>query len=634
MAHNSAIIISNCMEAAMHIWITSLQRLRLDWQQVLTTHLVYAVLGLVLFTPLLGLLGRLLLMLSDKPALADQDIVWFLLSPAGMVALVLLAALLLTIAGFEQATLMTLGAGRSQGMHLGTVSALRHTAAYAHFIFAFTLRLVLRVLLLTVPFLAIAGGIAWLLLTDYDINYYLNEQPPVFWVAAVSIGLLLLVMLALLVYRLIGWSLALPLVLFAGITPAQSFAESERITRWRSRRILIVLGLWVLLAVLLGSVLLGIIQQLGAWVVPLFFDSMMWLVPVLGAFMVLWLCGNFLMTAFTSGSLAYLLLGCYEAYGPGTATPDMHALQQRDAAGGWHLTRVWLVLLLLGGAAGATLLGYWLLQGIEPGARVTVVAHRGAAGAAPENTLAAVRRAIEAGTDWVEIDVQETLDGEVVVIHDSDFMKLAGNPLKVWDGTLAQVQDIDVGSWFAPAFSAERVPRLADVLEEVRGKARLVIELKYYGHDQQLEQRVVDIVEEAGMVDDVAIMSLKYDGMQKIRALRPAWTIGLLSAKSVGSLANLDVDFLAVNTAMASSGFVRRAQARGKQVFVWTVNEPVTMHRMISLGVDGMITDEPAMAREVIATHAGLNTVERLLLHTAVLFGRPVAPRLYRDASP
>ena len=500
--------------------------------------------------------------------------------------------------------------------------------------FPLALRLAVRILLLTLPFLAIAAGIAWLLLTDYDINYYLSEQPPVFWVAAGSIGLLLLAMLALLAYKLAGWSLALPLVLFAGITPAQSFTESERITRWRRRQILTVLGLWALLAALLGIVLLGIIQQLGAWIVPAFFDSIVWLVPVLGGFVALWVCGNFLVTVFTSGSLAYLLLGCYEAWGPGTATPDMHALAQRDAAGGWRLTRVRFALLLLGGIATASLLGYWLLQGIQAEDTVTVVAHRGAAGAAPENTLAAVRHAIADGTDWVEIDVQETLDGEVVVIHDSDFMKLAGNPLKVWDGTLAQVQDVDVGSWFGPTFSAERVPLLAAVLEEVRGKARLVIELKYYGHDQQLEQRVVDIVEQAGMVDDVAIMSLKYDGIQKIRNLRPDWTIGLLSAKSIGNLARLDVDFLAVNTGMASPGFMRRAQEAGKQVFVWTVNDAVTMHRMISLGVNGIITDEPAMAREVIEARAELGAVERLLLHTAVLFGRPVPPGLYRDASP
>lgn len=618
----------------MHIWKTSLHRLRQDWQQVFATHLAYAVLGLVIFAPLLGLLGRLLLKLSDKPALADQDIAWFLLSPAGMVALVLLAALLITIASFEQATLMTLGAGKGQGVHPGTVNALRFTAAYAHLIFAFALRLVVRVLLLTLPFLAIGGAIVWLLLTDYDINYYLNEQPPIFWVAAISIGLLLLVMLALLVHKLIGWSLALPLVLFSGVSPAQSFTESERITRRRRRQILTVLGLWALLALLLSAVLLGIIQQLGAWIVPPFFDSIVWLVPVLGGFVALWVFGNFLVTAFTSGSLAYLLVSCYEEFGPGTATPDMHALARRDEAHGWRLTKSRLALLMIGGIICAVLLGHWLLKGIQIQDAVAVVAHRGAAGAAPENTLAAVRRAIEDGTDWVEIDVQETVDGEVVVIHDSDFMKLAGNPLKVWDGTLAQVQDIDIGSWFGLAFSTERVPTLAAVLEEVRGKARLVIELKYYGHDQQLEQRVVDLVEQAGMVDDVAIMSLKYEGIQKLRKLRPDWNIGLLSVKSIGNLASLDVDFLAVSTGMATPGFVRRAQEQGKQVFVWTINDRVSMFRMFSLGVNGIITDEPAMAREVLEDRTDLSTAERLLVHTAVLFGRPVPPRLYRDESP
>ena len=618
----------------MHTWKTSLHRLRLDWRQVLTTHLAYAVIGFVIFTPLLGLLGHLLLTLSDKPALADQDIAWFLLSPSGMGALILFAALLITILGFEQATLMMQGAGRARDIHIATLPALRFTAARARQIFTFALRLVLRVLLLVLPFIAIAAAIAWFLLTDYDINYYLSEQPPVFWIASAGTGLLLMTMLALLAYRLIGWSLALPLVLFAGVLPSQSFTESERITRGHRRRILTVLGLWAVLALLLGVVLLGCIQQLGSWIVPLFFDSIVWLVLVLGAIVALWVFGNFLVTVFTSGSLAYLLVSCYEEYGQGSALPDMRALERPDAARGWYLTRSRFAALLLGAAVIAALSGYWLLKGIRVQDTVTVVAHRGAAGAAPENTLAAVRRAIEDGADWVEIDVQETLDGEIVVIHDSDFMKLAGNPLKVWDGTLAQVRDIDIGSWFAPEFSSERVPVLAEVLAEVRGRARLVIELKYYGHDVQLEQRVVDIVEQTGMVDDVAIMSLKYDGIQKLRELRPDWTAGLLSAKSIGNLASLDVDFLAVNTGMATPRFVRRAQDSGKQVFVWTVNDPVTISRMISLGVNGIITDEPAMAREVIEERADLGAVERLLVHTAVLFGRPVPPRLYRDESP
>ncbi len=85
--------------------------------------------------------------------------------------------------------------------------------------------------------------------------------------------------------------------------------------------------------------------------------------------------------------------------------------------------------------------------------------------------MAAVQKAIEEDADWVEIDVQETADGEVVVVHDSDFMKLAGNPLKIWDATMADLKDIDIGSRFASEFADQRVPTLSQVLETARERS-------------------------------------------------------------------------------------------------------------------------------------------------------------------
>ena len=616
------------------IWRESLQRLLQDWQQVFTLHLAYTTLGIILFTPLVALIGRLLLGLSDQPALADQDIAWFLLSPAGIAALVFLAGLTIAIIGFEQASLMTMGAGHAQGSHIGTYAALRFTALRAYSIFVFAVRLVVRMLLLTFPFVAASGAIAWFLLSTYDINYYLAEQPAEFWIAAVMIGLLLLAMLLILVSKLLAWSMALPLVLFAGIAPAKSFARSERLTRGHKRQLLKTLAIWALLVFIFSTLLLGIIQLLGSWLAPKFFDSIDWLVPVLGGLVALWMLGNFVVTVFAAGSLGYTLAGFYQQYCATEVHTDLGAMTREQPARGWRLSAPLLTLMLAAAVVSAVLVGNWLVDGIQIKDTVTVVAHRGAAGRAPENTLASIRAAIEDASDWVEIDVQETVDGEVVVVHDSDFMKLAGVDLKVWDGTLEQIRDIDIGSWFDPQFSAERVPTLAEVLEEAKGKTRVVIELKYYGHDQQLEQRVVDIVEQLGMTDEVAIMSLKYEGVQKIRALRPDWTIGLLSAKAIGDLTSLDVDFLAVAMGMASPGFVRRSHEQGKQVFVWTVNDAVSLSRMMSLGVDGVISDEPALAREVIADRAGLNSAERLLMHTAILFGKPEPQRHYRDESP
>jgi glycerophosphoryl diester phosphodiesterase len=587
---------------------------------------------MALFAPLVGFIGRFLLSLSGQSVLSDLDIAYFFLTPIGMAAVILFIALLITIIVFELASLMAISAGSVQGLHIGIVSSLYFTARRAKIIFLFTIRLVIRVLVIVVPFLAVGVAIAWFLITDYDINYYLNEKPPVFLAVVVVIGLLLLTMSAILIRKLLAWSLALPLLLFSGVSPARSFVESEKLTQSNMRLFFVALGIWALAGLLLGTVVLGSVHFLGARLAPLFFDSINLLVLVLGGLVALLSLGNLLVTTFTSGSFACLLMVLYDHYGPG----GIKAIDIADSRQGRRLrmTAPRFALLLIGSTAVAVLIGTWLMNGIQTHDDVAVIAHRGAAGKAPENTLAAIRQAIKDGADWIEIDVQETMDGEVVVIHDSDFMKLAGKDLKVWNSTLEELREIDVGSWFGPEFSAERVPTLAKVLEETRGQSSVLIELKYYGHDQQLEQRVVDIVERTDMVNDVAVMSLKPGGIKKFHALRPDWAVGLLSSKAIGNLSDLNVDFLAINMGLATPEFIRRTHKADMQLFVWTVNDQVSMSRMMSLGVDGIITDEPELARNVLTDRAELSSVERLLIHTAVLLGEPIPQRTYRDQSP
>ena len=258
---------------------------------------------------------------------------------------------------------------------------------------------------------------------------------------------------------------------------------------------------------------------------------------------------------------------------------------------------------------------------VRLGDGVRGIARRGAAGGAPENTLASVALALEHGADVVEIDVQETADGEVVVIHDSDLMKVGGNPMRVWEATFDEIRAVDVGSWFGPEFTGQRVPTLEEVLETCRGKAVVDIELKYYGHDEMLEQRVSDIVERTGMGDQVIAMSLKGDADVKMKGIRPEWDVGLLTAKAVGDLTTAEADFLAVHVGMANSAFIHRAHEAGKDVYVWTVNDRLNMSRMMSRGVDGVITDHPSLARLVLEERAEMSPVERLLVTAAFWIG-------------
>ncbi len=609
--------------------------LRSRWSALLGAHLAFAALRIALLVPLVGLVVRSLLALGGRDVVADQDIAWFLLSPLGVVSLVVMTGLALTIFALELAALIVIAAGAIQGRRIAVLEAVSWAAAKAGPILLLALRVAAGVLLRLVPFLAVAGAAAWLLITDHDINYYLAARPPEF-IAALSVAALSLAAAGVVVAsRLLSWSLATPLVLFADLPPGAALVESAR--RLAGRRLVLLRALAVLAAVglVLASLVALLVDGLGSWLVPKFFDSLRALVGLMGALLVAAGLLNLLVSALLSAALAALLTGLYEAAGPGVPEGLLAKLESGPAGQRRASPLVQAGTLVAAGAVLAVVSGAWLLASSRVPDRAVVVAHRGAAGRAPENTLASVKAAIEDETDWIEIDVQESADGEVVVVHDSDFMKLAGRPLKVWEASLSQLQAIDVGGWFDPVFSGERVPTLAEVLEEVRGSdASLMIELKYYGHDDRLEQRVIEAVEGARMVDRVAVMSLDRAGIAKFRSLRPDWEAGLLVARAIGNLGRVDVDFLAVNTGMATRSFVRRARRADRRVLVWTVNDPVTMSRMLSQGVDGIITDEPALAREILRERADMSTAERLLVDVATLFGRPVPARTYRDTSP
>jgi glycerophosphoryl diester phosphodiesterase len=205
----------------------------------------------------------------------------------------------------------------------------------------------------------------------------------------------------------------------------------------------------------------------------------------------------------------------------GAFRDERHGMQRLPISGRQVVGAIVAALVL------ATAVSYLVMRSAWTDHPVLVIAHRGASADAPENTLAAFRRAGELGTDFVELDVQESLDGTVVVVHDSDLMKVGGSPLKIWEATAEQLRTVDIGSRLGPRFKDERAPTLAEALAACKGVSRVNIELKYYGHNERLEERVVEIVEEAGMADEIVTMSLNHDMVAKMEA--SGLTSGLLT---------------------------------------------------------------------------------------------------------
>ena len=591
---------------------------RRTWPQLLLTDFLARALAVVVVTPLVGLLLKLFLMTTDDGVLADTDIAAFALHPIGLTAIVIVGAVSLGVWFAEQGVLMIIGFGAVEDRRVTWLDGVRHVIRYGVQLVRLAGEIIARLLIVAAPFLAAVGGVYLLLLGKYDINFYLADKPPEFLWAVGLAGLLLAGLGIIVLRKVASWILTIPLVLFEASNERQALRESRQVTSAYGWSIALGLAAWL--------VSIGLLSWLVTFVIGLIGDL---LVPDVGASLVLMAIGlavtllvsfavNLTVSIITTTLLPLFVVRLYRSVGgPGRLVP---AITDRGTLAARATLTIPGKKFVWAGAAALVVVGvggYIAARGVSQEENVAVIAHRGASGAAPENTMAAFEKAISEKADWIELDVQENADGVVIVQHDSDFKRVGRDDLKTWNATNEELRVLDVGSWFGPGFSDQRVPTLRQVLERAKGVLDVVIELKYYGHDKQLESKVVEIVEETGMEPHIMLMSLKREGLRRAAALRPNWTRGLLNTVSVGDLTRLDLDFLALNSAAASLSQIRRAHKRGMKVYAWTINDPVQLSVMMSRGVDGVITDRPDVAREVLEFREQLSSVGRFVIWIA-----------------
>jgi len=594
-----------------------------SWRSLAATDLAYKAISFALLAPATALFLKWLLSRTGTGVAADADIArFFVTTRAGVLALLLGSALVATITAVEMACLMAIGLAAARGIQLRPRSALAFGARRAQAVLRLVGHMVLRVLAGLVPFLLAGGAVYFTLLRRYDINFYLARKPPAFWAAAALVGILAVALIALVVRTILRWALALPLVLFENVSPRRALGASAARVAGHRAVIAIALGAWAAASLALGFASTGLVELVGRGVAPHVAGSLPVLIAFVAGLALLWAALALAVAIVQASLFALVLVRVHLAAAPaGEARLPAAIAEAESAAAVGRLSpraRIVVAGVAVLAALGFTLLLFFATRGSR---EVSVIAHRGASIEAPENTLAAFRLAIEQGTDYVELDVQESSDGVVVVVHDSDLMKLGGPPTKIWESTAAQLRAVDLGTRVGPKYAGEGVPTLAEVLAACRGRTRVVIELKSYGHNQSLEEKVVGLVEAAGMEKDCIFMSLDHDMVAKMKRLRPAWRTGVLAAKAFGDITTLRADFLAVEARMANRRFVWRAHRAGQDVYVWTVDDPAWMLRAMSFGVDGLITNKPALAREVVARRAEMSDAQRVLVALLIRLG-------------
>jgi glycerophosphoryl diester phosphodiesterase len=294
-----------------------LHDIRRSWKVLVLTDIAYKMVAWIVLTPLVGLLFRVWLSVSGNKVLADQDILFFFLEPVGWFCLITVGALATAIVALEMSALLGI-LGESKRQRLGFLGGLQFALAHAWPVLQVTARLIAFTLVTVAPFLVIAGLTYWGLLTEYDINYYLQKRPPTFWVA-MGIGAILAVILVSVLLRLLtGWLLALPLVLFEQVRPAVALKTSRSRADGHRFKLLVGMVAWALVAAVASTITTTAVLGLGWWIVPQATESLVLLSLAIGGIMILWagsgMAVNLLSTT-TAASLLmnfYLILGCSE----------------------------------------------------------------------------------------------------------------------------------------------------------------------------------------------------------------------------------------------------------------------------------------------------------------------------------
>jgi glycerophosphoryl diester phosphodiesterase len=226
-----------------------------------------------------------------------------------------------------------------------------------------------------------------------------------------------------------------------------------------------------------------------------------------------------------------------------------------------------------------------------------VIAHRGACGHAPENTLAAFRKALSQGAAFIETDLQLSRDAHFVAIHDNTVDRTTGGRGAVHDLTLAELRRLDAGSWFGSEFSGERIPTLEEILDFAKKHDVIFyLELKPTG-SWGGEHALIGALRDSGEIPRTIVISFDAGILDSLRKIEPTLMTGVLYdgqiEKPIDRALEVGARQLAVRGDLVTPAFIAQAHSKDLQVVCWTVNHPAHMRLLIDAGVDGIMSDYP-----------------------------------------
>lgn len=577
--------------------------LRINRRTMAEFEILYKALSLTIFTPLFLWAFNGIMKVTGYEYLTIENIFSFLLNPLTLVALLLLTVCMAVYSMVDIGAVIFLLDQSCQGKKADLVQTIRYALHNAVRVFQRKNILVVFVVLFLIPFLNIgvaSGYVSSIAVPEFIMDFIRANWHLLllFFAFLVGLGILML-----------RWMYAFHYFTLEGC----SFREARRrsITLGRKNRIK---DFAALIGVQLGlSVLFFAFTMLGIGL-AVFLGGMFVSLKLVGivSASVVWVylaVSLLILSAFgTPISYACISILFYEhkeerqeeiIHGEAVEHQEKEKRRKiRYAAEGVFL-------------AGAVVCCCFYLYGIynhkvsvqiEYVRTMEVTAHRGASALYPENTMAAFAGAKELGADWIELDVQQSRDGEIFVMHDTNFVRTTGIDRNTWEMDYDEIRTLDVGSFFDSSFARERVPLLSEVIAFAKDNGiKLNIEMKPTGHEREFEQKVAQIIETEKFADQCVVTSQVYDVLEKMKSYDSRIRTVYVMSIAYGDVNALTAaDHFSIEASNITERLVSDIHNAGKEIYVWTVNTEENINRMIDLNVDNIITDDITLAKECI----------------------------------
>lgn len=581
----------------MKSFTSCIQLMKQNWKSLFLFEVLFKAVSSVVFVPVLIALFNAALKLSGILYLSDENVYQFLKSPFTIIVVVILAIIATMIALIEISAII-------QCLHASYYRQKISVVEMCYAGFNVSLKLIKRNNFLMIVFVlfiipltnfTLASGLLSSLKVPEFIMSYINNNT-ILRVSFIT-GMLLLA------YLTVRWLFSIHSFAIHSSNFKQAHIESTKLVKGQYLKTIILLTAWLSIITLLmvfaifaGTAVISLIGNL-LHRLSMPYTAMLGAISIFVAVLLfIYSIVSLPITVSFISSLYYENLQRLNIeispYSP-------------SAAGKTRLSKLINIVLIVAIAINLAyvFVGYIFVDEIpisqlQP---ITVTAHRGDSVKAPENTMPAFVSAVESMADYIELDVSQTKDGVLIITHDSNLKRISAVDKNIWDVTYDEIKNLDVGTWFSDEFSGTKICTLQEAIDFAKGKVKLHIELKPTGKETDFVKSVVDLIVQNKFEDQCILASLDFETVKEIKDYNPDIKLAYITAVAYGDLPKLaDIDVFSVESTFITKTMVNKVHSSGKEICAWTVNSADGIKKMISLGVNSIITDDPALAKELI----------------------------------